>query len=134
MSISNILLQRITVIYIILVFTVSVIPIGGIGTSISNNDILSLRIDYLLHALVFLPFVALWKCSFPDHSLWLIIPLGLVFAAVMEIIQYWIPYRSYNINDLIGNVLGIVIGILIYPLFKPFFKKTTLSKCQNSFQ
>jgi len=36
--------------------------------------------------------------------------LGLVFAAGAEFIHYFLPYRSFNINDLIGNVSGIILG------------------------
>jgi len=36
--------------------------------------------------------------------------LGLVFATIAEFIHFFLPYRSFNINDLIGNVAGIILG------------------------
>jgi VanZ family protein len=38
---------------------------------------------------------------------------GLFLAAFCELIQLWLPYRGYNINDLIGNMTGVLLGALV---------------------
>jgi VanZ family protein len=38
---------------------------------------------------------------------WLII--GVLFAFAMEAVQYFLPYRAFNINDLLANGLGVVL-------------------------
>lgn len=101
-------------IYIVAVAALTFIPLGGMSTSLSGTTVLSLRLDYLLHALVFIPLVPLWKLARPRHSLWLIIPASLLAAALAEVSHYWIPYRGYNINDLLGNMLGVALSIPIY--------------------
>jgi VanZ family protein len=42
-----------------------------------------------------------------------LISLFLLFAIMSEVIQSFIPYRSFNLNDLIANIFGILIGLLI---------------------
>ncbi len=37
----------------------------------------------------------------------------LLFAAATEWIQYYLPYRAFNINDLISNCLGIILGLIL---------------------
>ncbi len=107
-------LKLIVFLYLLTVAVITVIPLGGISTSLSGTQVLSLRLDYLLHALVFIPLVPLWKLTWPHHPLWVIITAALLIAAAAELSQIWNPHRAYNINDLLGNVLGVVLSIPIY--------------------
>ncbi len=109
-------LKIIVFLYLVTVAVITVIPLGGISTSLSGTDVFSLRLDYLLHALVFIPLLPLWKLTWPHHSLWMVIPAALLIAAAAELSQLWNPHRAYNINDLLGNVLGVVLSIPIYLL------------------
>ncbi len=102
-------------------FVVTVIPLGGLSTSLSDTSVWHLRLDYLLHALVFLPLVPLWKLTKPHHPLWLIVALGAIVAAAAELSHCWIPYRGFNINDLAGNILGAVMGTPLYFFVKSVF-------------
>ncbi len=99
---------------------VTVIPLGGLSTSLSGTKVLSLRMDYLLHALVFLPLVPLWKLAKSGHPLVAVVMAGIGIAALAEISHLWIPYRGYNINDLLGNVLGAVLGWPLYLLVRKY--------------
>lgn len=49
---------------------------------------------------------------------WLVI--GVLFALVLEAVQYVLPYRAFNINDLLANGLGVVLGfvLMMFVLFK----------------
>jgi len=40
--------------------------------------------------------------------------LGIFFAATSEIIQYFLPYRAYNINDLMANSLGVLLSFVVW--------------------
>ena len=44
----------------------------------------------------------------------LLIIIGLLFAFGLEFIQYYLPYRAFNINDLIANGIGIAIGTIFF--------------------
>lgn len=43
--------------------------------------------------------------------------LILLYAILHEYIQKLIPWRSFNINDIISNLLGVALGIIIAILF-----------------
>jgi len=106
--------------YTILLVLLAVLPINSSGSSINHTFIVSVRLDYLLHCAIFIPWVFLLHKitqlnlrSFPAKTLgWLVV--GVLFACAMEAIQYLLPYRAFNINDLLANGLGVVLGFLIF--------------------
>jgi len=48
---------------------------------------------------------------------WVWLLLGLMFAMGSEGIQYLLPYRTWNINDLIANSMGVVLGFVFFCTF-----------------
>lgn len=108
--------KALLIIYVTLVVVLSVVPFSTPGTPFNDIHVFSLRLDYLLHALVFIPLVSLWRLSWPAHPVWLVLVFGLCLAAAAEGIHYFVPYRSYNINDLLGNIIGVVLGAAIFLL------------------
>jgi VanZ family protein len=48
---------------------------------------------------------------------------GLVLAALSELVQLFIPYRSFTMTDLYSNCIGVVIGIPVILLIRT--KKST---------
>lgn len=114
--------------YLIVLILLSVLPINSTGSSINHVFVVSIRLDYLLHCLVYIPLVFFaWidkemnilRLPFKTVGWGIII---FAFAIVTEWIQFFLPYRAFNINDLIANTLGVLIGFLIITigLFKPF--------------
>lgn len=85
-------------------------PLGGFVSTLNNITVISLRLDYLLHALMFFPLMVLWCLGFPNHPLWLILACGILIGAGMEGLQYLLPYRAYNVNDMLGNAAGALMG------------------------
>ncbi len=109
--------------YIALVVTMSVMPFGGTSASLNNITVLSFRLDYLLHALVFIPLATVWRKALPQHPWWLIITGSIFLAIAAEASHYVLPYRSYNVNDLLGNTLGALIGIVVAMVMDWFGRK-----------
>jgi len=97
-------------IYLICVLLLAVLPINSAG-ELNNITILKFRGDYFLHSLMLVP----WMIFLPGiNSKWVGWLLsGLLFAALVEGIQYVLPYRAYNVNDLVANIVGVGIGGLI---------------------
>jgi len=99
-------------------------PIGsGTGVALNELEIGSVRADYLLHTVVFLPWMILvWlylnaknisgRQRFNHAIRWFY--AGLFLAVFSEGIQYWLPYRAFNPLDLIFNVSGVVVGTVIF--------------------
>lgn len=116
--------------YTIFVILLCILPINDSKSSLNNTYILNIRFDYLAHTFLFTPWMFLWtiysKASFRKNigKILGVIAIGLIFALSSELIQYYLHYRSFNINDLIANITGIGIGILFYLYYhKPYISK-----------
>lgn len=104
-------------IYAITIILLAILPLNSSG-SLNNITILRFRGDYFLHALMFLPW-AFFRPSFRfSNGTWLL--LGLLFAAGSEALQYLLPYRAYNVNDLAANVIGVALSFPVYSLWVRF--------------
>lgn len=107
--------------YIGTILLLGVLPLNT-SSELNNITILRLRGDYFLHALMFVPWAFFRPVKKLRVFIWLII--GLAFAAGSETLQYFLPYRAFNINDLVANMLGVVIGILV----------SRVASCGNKFR
>ena len=114
------MVKKLFIAYTILLLLLAVLPINSAGSTINHTYIVSIRFDYLLHFSIFLPWMfLLWKVggvSFRSNfyqSLFYI-SLGLLFAMANEAVQYLLPYRAFNINDLLANGLGVMSGSVIF--------------------
>ncbi len=102
-------------VYLLSLVLMAVLPLNSSSSSIHLNDIhvISIRLDFLLHSIVFIPWVFLYMIAFRpigiNEKLVMIIA-GLLTAFATEGVQYFLPYRSYNINDLLSNFLGVFLG------------------------
>jgi glycopeptide antibiotics resistance protein len=107
--------------YTVLIVLLVVLPINSDTSSSMNNlFVVRIRLDYLLHFIVFLPWVFLLRKiskenfrTAPVKTLGLIL-LGLLFATSTELVQYFLAYRAFNINDLIANSLGVLLGAVVF--------------------
>ena len=88
-------------------------------TPLTHTTVIHLRLDYLLHARMFMPLAPLWRLGFPRHSLRRIIPAGLALAIGLEGVQYLLPYRAWNVNDAIGNGAGVLFSPLLLAMRRP---------------
>jgi len=106
--------------YAILLLLLAVLPINIKGSTINHTYIVSIRLDYLLHCTIFLPWIFLmrkfsgtnFQLSFARPLMW--ISVGLLFAIFTEVLQFYLPYRAFNINDLLANGLGILFGAVVF--------------------
>ena len=102
--------------YVVLIFVLSVMYIGD-SAVLNNTFIISFRTDHVLHALAFVPWA--FFCVKLNKKLLPWFAFGMLYAVCAEGVQYLIPYRSFNINDMLANVLGVVTGFCIFvPLRK----------------
>lgn len=127
--------------YISLAVILILVPLGT--EPLNNINILQLRGDYFLHILLFMPWaffhnaaakslrlricywplaLSFWSAAKPtaksqkptaksQQPSWLL--LGLFFAAGTEGLQHFLPWRAFNVNDLLANGLGILVGFAL---------------------
>jgi VanZ family protein len=117
--------------YSFFLILLSILPINSSGAIINHVFIVSIRLDYLLHCLVYIPLVVLLRIDkgvdLLRSPVKAIVWFGvlIIFAAVTEGVQYFLTYRVFNINDLIANSIGVMLGfILIMLVNKTLWHKT----------
>ena len=86
-------------------------PLNGLGVPL-DNYILGLRADHLLHASVYIPCTLFLMDLFKDSRLlpWI---TAVAIGLLTEAVQYLLPYRGYDVNDLIANALGVTLGWVV---------------------
>lgn len=109
--------------YLLFLLLVALLPLNGTSVTTMNNlFVVHIRLDYLLHAALFIPwafiYILIFRPSGWSQKLW-VVATGLLMAFATEGIQYFLTYRAYNINDLLANFLGVFLGsiLLIIPIF-----------------
>jgi len=102
--------------YCAMILILSVASISG-SASLNKKWILGIRSDYLLHALQFVPWMVLirwrWREKKGAGFFLLALGAGLLLAVISEGVQFILPYRSFNIFDLVANCVGLVLGGMI---------------------
>jgi glycopeptide antibiotics resistance protein len=102
--------------YFLIIILLVVLPLNT-ATSLNTITVISFRGDYFFHALAFSVWALFGQIMQKRQLSWFLI--GLAFATITEGLQYMLPYRAFNVNDLIANVIGIVVGFtIINPVFR----------------
>lgn len=100
--------------YIIAITALIALPLNT-SSQLNNISILKLRGDYFFHIVMFLPW-AFFSGVFKLKKIYWVL-IGLLFATGSEGLQYLLPWRAYNVNDLLANMLGILLGFSLLFLF-----------------
>ncbi len=108
--------------YIFALLVLSVIPFSKSKHIHLPMLKMEFRADYLIHFFLYLPFARLFHMAYTKR-LNIKILSGILFAFITEFIQYYLPYRTFNINDLLANILGVFAGLVVFILFLSFQKK-----------
>lgn len=106
-------------IFLISLILLMVIPIGNTTSLINNTFTIGLRGDYLLHALIYLPWMFVGRLLFGvKHNRYLWFAVGLVTVLALEYIQMLLPYRGFNVNDIIAGLIGVLLSFVISSIIK----------------
>ena len=108
-------IKLITWFYLLVLVLGSVLPINsGSSPSLNNTYLVDIRSDYLVHVLVLLPLPLFLSLSLrTTNGLWVrVILFGALAVVFCEGIQMLIPYRAFNINDMLANGVGALIGLV----------------------
>jgi len=133
-------IQRLFWIYTVFIPLLAVLPINGPNSRLNNTYIVSIRLDYILHVGIFILWLILYKlaynskiAAYSKNEILRLVVLIVLFALLSEVVQSLIPYRSFNINDLIANLVGAFIGIL-FLFIKPGNASEKLTGTRQKFK
>ena len=81
-------------------------------------------LDKYIHFLIFFieQIFLLWGSFKKNHSISnktiiLLLFIGILFGLIIELIQTFIPHRSYDLNDLVANSIGCFLGIFVFFIY-----------------
>lgn len=81
-----------------------------------DNFVFGIRMDHLVHASVYIPcsfFLMDWilnPSKYLRKDLLLLWLAGVGVGILTEGVQYLLPYRGFDINDLCANIIGVTLG------------------------
>jgi len=107
------IIRRLAPVYIFILFVIAVIPLGSRAQFINDSYTFHIRWDYLIHVLISLPMFLMIGFRIRNKGrYWVrVIAIALIITVLLEAIQLMIPYRAFNINDLLASALGLFIGL-----------------------
>jgi hypothetical protein len=121
------LLKPLFWLYTISVILISVIPVSGNFDKIKIRlGPVALRMDYVLHASMFLVFFMIFMVAswlkvplFSSHSRRNLYLLTLSLAFLTECLQLLMLGRTFTLLDMASNVIGVGIGMIVIGFITP---------------
>jgi len=103
------------VFFLCLLFFLGVVKITT-SVNESFNDLVS-------HFLAYMALMCSGMLAFP-HRMYItkLFTAFLIFSILIECIQYFLPYRSFSLLDMISNAAGLLVGISLSVVLLPIFK------------
>ena len=103
-------MRKVAVLYFVALLLLMWLPLNGVAL---DNYVFGLRADHLLHASVYLPCVYMFSRLFPS-KLWMLWLCSLAVGGLTEGVQYLLPYRGFDVNDLLANAIGVSLGLFLF--------------------
>ena len=106
---------------IILVISISIISI--LSTQEVNIESSVNFLDKVLHFLCFSYLTLItWLSQILNKDLHVYV-IVLAYGILLEIVQRFLPYRSFEYLDIFADFVGIIAGFIIIKIFKNFYPK-----------
>jgi VanZ family protein len=99
----------------------SILAISFLATTEINPASLGLIDDKLLHFLCFAYLTIIFKLTqFIDQDFWLYV-IVLAYGILIEIVQMYLPYRSFEFLDIFADFMGILFAGFFLKLAKDLY-------------
>ncbi len=99
--------------FVLALVLLAVLPLNSRSSlTLNHTFFIHIRLDHLFHGMMFLPWVLI-ALKFKKMSIPSALVSGLLMAMMIEGIQYFLPYRAYNINDMLSNLIGVTAGSFV---------------------
>ena len=99
----------------------SILAISYLATTEINSSSQSLIDDKLLHFLCFAYLTIIFKFTrFIDQDFWLYV-IVLAYGILIEIVQMYLPYRSFEFLDIFADFMGILCAGVLLKLAKNMY-------------
>jgi VanZ family protein len=104
-----------------ILLVISILVISFLATSETNPISQNFIDDKLLHFLCFAYLTLIFKLTqFIQQDFWLYV-IVLAYGILIEIVQMFLPYRSFELLDIFADFMGILCSGLLFKLVKDFY-------------
>jgi len=101
----------ITGIWFFMVLVLSVVPASGPKTDLPLDKIVHFVLYGLTSILLFRHFM---RKTDRRKAFYKAVVLASIYGAAMEVVQYFLPYRSFSLGDMAANAAGAFLACLVY--------------------
>ena len=105
--------------WLIVVLALNVVPLGNELNQDLTTKRFIFRLDYIVHSLTFFVFAWIWVFGKIKDVCWFysyeVLKFGgIVFVSAMgiELLQIFVPYRTFNPMDMMANLFGVILTLL----------------------
>ncbi len=101
----------------VLIAIAAVVPYGSKVQSVS---VVSIGLDKIVHFIGFACMAVFSLGAGRGGPFWkkiFLVFMVLVFGVLIEFVQYYLSYRTFNPVDIAANLFGMLFGILVWYLF-----------------
>jgi len=73
-----------------------------------------------MHCIAYFVGVLLCYLAFEKKNISFVLGVGLLiflFGVVLEVVQFYLPCRTFNVYDVVGNGIGILFFVVTWMLF-----------------
>jgi VanZ family protein len=94
-----------------MVLVVSVMPASGPETDLPLDKVVHFVLYGLTSILLFRYFI---RKTNSRRAFYKAVAISIIYGAAMEVVQYFLPYRSFSLGDMAANAAGAFFACLIY--------------------
>jgi len=94
-------------------FYICIIAIGYLATMIQEIQVIKNSWDKIEHLIAFMVLFILLSFGYKHLKLTKKIMILLSVAILIEIVQYFIPNRSFSLLDIFADIVGIGMGYIV---------------------
>lgn len=114
---------------IFFIWTVVIATLSIISYSNINDVLESVRLTssgLIMHIIAY--FIGAFLCYYSfrlNGIVYLLLSCFSIFlySVVLEIVQFYLPYRTFNPRDIAANAFGIILFVLIWTIYSHFLKR-----------
>ena len=91
------------------------------GLSRSGAELTTIASDKLLHFSGYVVFIISAMLAYGKRrSFILLFTLLFAYSVLIECIQYFLPYRTFDVRDILANLAGLIVGSIIWFVINRF--------------
>ena len=97
-----------------------VIAITYLSLRRPHRDFLHSMSDKMSHLLAYFTLLVVLKIAFPRMGIAKAILVCVGYSLLMEGFQYFIPFRRFELLDMVANTTGVLLGVALIAMLKRF--------------